>query len=366
MKKKYLIVGCGFFGAVIAHELAQIATNEIVIIDKRNHIGGNCYTKNDDGINVHLYGPHIFRTNSPKIWNYINQFTEFNHYINRVKVNYQNKIYSFPINLFTLHQIYGITTPDEAKTLLKKITIPNENPKNLEEHLLSLVGPDIYEIFFKGYTEKQWGRHPKDLPKSIITRIPFRLNYDDNYFDTRYQGIPIGGYTEIFYKLLDKPNIKIELNTNFIDNKSLFLKSFDHIFYSGPLDEFFEYIDGILCYRTIKFDHQRLDTEDYQGNAVVNYTSSDVPFTRITEHKHFEFGKQKHTVITKEYPEEWNLLKEPLYPINDQSNNELYSKYKTNILKISNVTVGGRLGSYKYYDMDQTIGSALSISEKFK
>ena len=311
-----------------------------------------------------MYGPHIFKTNSEKIWNYINTFSEFNNYVNRVKVNYKNKLYSFPINLFTLHQIYGVNTPSEAKEILEKVKINFDKITNLEEHLLSIAGPEIYQIFFEGYTKKQWGRHPKDLPKSVISRIPFRLTHDDNYYDSKYQGIPKEGYTKIFENLLDRSNIKIKLSTNFIDNKKDFIKSFDKIIYTGPLDEFFGYDSGILNYRTINFKTEILNIQDFQGNAVVNYTDENVPYTRITEHKHFEFGNQKTTVITKEYPEEWDLSKEPLYPINDTNNNDLYSIYKKRLIEYPNLFVGGRLGSYRYYDMDQTIASALTTIEK--
>lgn len=346
----YLIVGAGLFGSICARELTN-AGKKVLVIDKRDHIGGNCFTANVDGINVHVYGPHIFHTNNKQVWDYINQFVEFNHFTYRPKVKYGSNIYSFPINLMTLYQIYGVTTPTQAESILELEKKSIQKPKNLEEWILSQVGTKLYEKFIKGYTTKQWGRDPKHLPSSIIKRLPIRLTYDDNYFNDRYQGIPIGGYTQIFEKLLD--GIDVKLDTDYFKDE---LPEYDKVIYTGPVDKFYNYIHGKLEYRSLRFESERLDIDDYQGNAAINYTEADVPYTRIVEHKHFEFGKQKHTVITHEYPATEG---EPYYPVNDEVNNDRYNQYKSLMDKEDKIIFGGRLADYKYYDMHQVIASAL-------
>lgn len=356
-KYDFLIVGGGFFGSVCARELTDKGF-KCFVVDKRDHIGGNCYTKNVQGINVHVYGPHIFHTSNKIVWDYLNKFAEFNHFVYRPKVCYKEKIYSFPINLMTLYQLYGVRTPEEAKEKLLKIRVKNSKPKNFEEWILSQVGREIYEIFIKGYTFKQWGRDPKTLPLSIIKRLPFRLTYDDNYYNHRYQGIPIGGYTPIFKKLLE--GIEVRLKTDYITNVK-FLSGIAHkIIYTGGLDRFFNYKFGELEYRSLKFEHETLNVPDFQGVAGMNYTDIDVPYTRIVEHKHFEFGEQPTTVITREYAQEWNKTNEPFYPINDAKNNQRYMKYKNLAEQKKDFIFGGRLADYKYYDMDQTVESALA------
>ena len=346
----YLIVGAGLFGSICARELTNTG-KKVLVIDKRDHIGGNCYTTDVDGINVHTYGPHIFHTNNKQVWDYVNQYAEFNHFTYRPKVKYGSNIYSFPINLMTLYQIYGVTTPQQAESILELEKIPNNKPDNLEEWILSQVGPKLYEKFIKGYTTKQWGRDPKHLPASIIKRLPIRLTYDDNYFNDRYQGIPIGGYTQIFDKLLD--GIEVKLGVDYFKDT---LPEYNKVIYTGPVDMFYNYTHGKLEYRSLRFESERLDISDYQGNAAINYTEVDIPYTRIVEHKHFEFGKQKHTVITREYPATEG---EPYYPVNDEVNNDRYNQYKSLMGKEDKIIFGGRLADYKYYDMHQVIASAL-------
>jgi UDP-galactopyranose mutase len=350
MNYDYLIVGAGLFGSICARELTN-AGKKVVVIDKRDHIGGNCYTSDVDGINVHTYGPHIFHTNNKQVWDYVNQYAEFNHFAYRPKVKYGSNIYSFPINLMTLYQMYGVTTPQQAESILELEKIPNDKPNNLEEWILSQVGPKLYEKFIKGYTTKQWGRDPKHLPSSIIKRLPIRLTYDDNYFNDRYQGIPIGGYTQIFDKLLD--GIEVKLGVDYFKDT---LPEHNKVIYTGPVDMFYNYTHGKLEYRSLRFESERLDISDYQGNAAINYTEADIPYTRIVEHKHFEFGKQKHTVITREYP---STEGEPYYPVNDEVNNDRYNQYKSLMDKEDKIIFGGRLADYKYYDMHQVIASAL-------
>lgn len=360
MKYDYLIVGSGLFGSIFAYE-AKKSGKRVVVLEKRNHIGGNCYTENIDGINIHKYGPHIFHTNNKKIWEYINQFAEFNHFIHRPKVNYNNKIYSFPINLFTLYQLWGVSTPKDAiERLEKEKRIAHSNDDNLEDWIISNVGEEIYEIFIKGYTEKQWGRSAKNLPSSIIKRIPIRLTYEDNYFFDKYQGIPIGGYTQIFEKLLD--GIEVIQSDFFSDRK--YYESIAHkIIYTGKIDELFDYEHGKLSYRSLRFEHESFDG-DFQGNAIVNYTSRDIPFTRITEHKHFEFNNNCKSIITKEFPEEYCGSNIPYYPISDTQNIKIYNMYRDKIKTIPKYILGGRLAEYKYYDMHQVIGSALNCWSK--
>lgn len=356
----YLIIGSGLFGSICARELTDKGYN-CIVLEKRNHIGGNCYTENIDGINIHKYGPHIFHTSNEKIWNYINKFCKFNNYRNQTKVNYKNKIYSFPINLMTLYQIYEVTTPTDAIKKLEEVKHKIENPKNLEEYILSQVGSELYEIFIKGYTTKQWNTDPKNLPSFIIKRLPIRYNFDDNYFYDTYQGIPIGGYTQIFEKLLDK--IDVRLNTNYFENKQYWNNITKKIIYTGKIDEFYDYKFGKLDYRSLIFKHEKVNIPDYQGNAIINYTDISVPYTRITEHKHFEFGKQSNTIITKEYPSDYNLDSEPYYPINNDLNSKIYTEYKKLADNEKNIIFGGRLAEYKYYDMHQVIGSALHTLE---
>jgi UDP-galactopyranose mutase len=354
----YLIVGAGFYGAVCARELTDKGY-KCLVIDKRSHIGGNCYTENIEGINVHKYGPHIFHTSDKKVWDYVNKYAEFNDFKYRPKVNYKGNIYSFPINLMTLYQIYGVTTPDEAFRKLEDIKIHNNNPKNLEEWALSQVGPEIYNIFIKGYTKKQWNKDPKELPTSIIKRLPIRLSFEDNYYEDIYSGIPINGYTGIFEKLLF--GIEVQLKNDYFEQKDYFDSIAKSVIYTGPVDAFYGYKFGKLDYRSLRFETYNLNMSDYQGVAGMNYTDEDVSFTRITEHKHFEFGKQKNTVISMEYPENHG---EPYYPINDTENNKKYSMYKELMDKEEKYIFGGRLADYRYYDMHQVIASALAKVNK--
>ena len=355
-----MIVGSGLFGSVFARQMTDRGA-KCLVIDKRDHIGGNCYTQNNNGIHVHMYGPHIFHTSSEKIWNYMNRWTKFNRFVYRPKVCYENKIYSFPINLFTLYQLWGVKNPKEAEKKLNEVKIKIENPKNLEEWILSQVGEEIYQTFVYGYTKKQWNKHPKDLPSFIIKRLPIRLNYDDNYFDDLYQGIPDNGYTEIFKNLLN--NIPLEMGVDYLKDRERLDLLAKKVVYTGPIDEFFNYDCGVLEWRSLEFKHEVLNISDYQGNATINYTQEDVPYTRIIEHKHFNYGKQPHTVITKEYPQNWNTNLEKFYPINDDKNNKLYDTYKSKI-KNDKFIFGGRLADYKYYDMHQVVGSALVRSER--
>lgn len=349
----YLIVGSGLFGSIFARELTNIGY-KCLVIDKRNHIGGNCFTESVEGINVHRYGPHIFHTSDDTVWNYVNKFCTFNNFINRPKVNFNGKIYSFPINLMTLYQLYNVSTPDQARLILDHVRYDIPNPKNLEDWILSQVGKEIYETFIKGYTTKQWGREPKLLPSSIIKRLPIRLNFDDNYYFDKYQGIPIGGYTQIFEKLLD--GIEVKLNVDYFDDLDFWNNQANKIVYTGPIDRFYDYRFGKLEYRSLEFSTEIKHISDYQGNALINYTDIDTEYTRIIEHKHFEFGQQRNTVITKEYPRNEG---EPYYPINDSTNNARYYDYKELMKNETKILFGGRLADYKYYDMHQVIASAL-------
>jgi len=357
MKYDYLIVGTGLFGSVFAREMANNGAT-VLIIDKRDHIGGNCYTENNNGIQVHKYGPHIFNTSNDKVWSYIKNLVKINHFSYRPKVNYKNSIYSFPINLFTLYQLWDVKTPKEAMQKLDKVRIPIQNPQNLEEWILSQVGEEIYYTFIYGYTKKQWGREPSKLPVFLIKRIPIRLIYDDNYYHTKYQGIPIGGYTSIFEKLLD--GLEVKLGINYLEDKNKLDSIADKVVYTGAIDEFFNYDLGNLEWRSLRFEEE-IHSGDFQGVAAINYTEECVPYTRIIEHKHFEFGEQDHTVITKEYPQHWQLGKEKYYPINDDKNNALYAQYKTKINRDKYI-FGGRLAKYQYYWMSQVIGSALKAA----
>ena len=349
----YLIVGSGLFGSIFARELTDKGF-KCLVIDKRNHIGGNCFTENIEGINVHKYGPHIFHTSDDRVWEYMNKYTKFNHFVNRPKVNYKNNIYSFPINLMTLYQIYNVSTPEQARLILEHVRYDIPTPRNLEDWVLSQVGKEIYEIFIKGYTTKQWGCDPKSLPTSIIKRLPIRLNYDDNYFFDKYQGIPIGGYTEIFNKLLD--GIDVKLNVDYFEDREYWNDQATKVVYTGPIDRYYDFIFGKLEYRSLEFKTKTINSKDFQGNAVVNYTDLETEYTRIIEHKHFEFGDQLKTVVTEEYP---RTEGEPYYPINNEANNVRYGEYKKLMALEKNVIFGGRLADYKYYDMHQVVASAL-------
>ena len=362
-KYDYLIVGAGFYGAVSAYELNKKGY-KCLVIEKRNHIGGNCYTETVDGINVHKYGAHIFHTNDREIWEYVNLLVEFNRYTNSPVAINNGKLYNLPFNMNTFYQIWGVRTPKEAVDKIAEQTekYKDVNPKNLEEQALKLVGDDIYNILIKEYTEKQWGMKATELPAFIIKRLPIRFTFDNNYFNDTYQGVPIGGYTKIFEKLLEETEVL--LKTDFFANREYFEALAEKIIYTGPIDKFFDYEAGKLNYRSLRFENESLDIENFQGNAVVNYTSHEEAFTRIIEHKHFEFGTQKKTVITKEYPQDWNENLEPYYPVNDSVNNKIYSEYKKKADALEKVIFGGRLAEYKYYDMHQIIGSALSKMKK--
>ena len=363
MKYDFAVVGSGLFGSVFAYEATK-RNKKVLVIEKRNHIGGNCYTESIDNINVHMYGPHIWHTTNKKIHEYMCQFCEFNNFSLRTKVNYKNKIYSFPINLFTLYQLWDVNTPEQAKSKLNSVKASIDNPKNLEEWILSQVGEEIYETFIKGYTTKQWGKSPDKLPSSIIRRLPIRLNYNDRFYgdDHIYEGIPIGGYTRIFEQLLENSEVKLE-HDFFEDQKSIENLS-DKIIYTGPIDKFFNFNFGNLEYRSLRFEHKRLNQEDFQGNAIINYTSEDVPWTRIVEHKHFEFSKSSNTVITKEFPELYNGANEPFYPVNDDINKNILKFYNAEVDKLSKYHFGGRLATYNYYDMHQVVASALALVNK--
>ncbi|WDF54716.1 UDP-galactopyranose mutase [Mucilaginibacter sp. KACC 22063] len=357
-KYDFLIVGAGLYGSVFAHE-AKKRGKKCLVIDKRKHIGGNAYTENIENINVHKYGAHIFHTSNKKIWDYVNSFVEFNRYTNSPLANYNGELYNLPFNMNTFHQLWGVKTPDEAQAIIKsqieKLNI--KEPANLEEQALSLVGTDIYHKLIKGYTEKQWGRKATDLPAFIIKRLPVRFTFDNNYFNDNYQGIPIGGYTALVEKILD--GIEIKLGVNYLSDKDYFDSLADKVVYTGMIDEFYNYKFGILEYRSLHFENEIIDSSNYQGNAVVNYTDSETPFTRIIEHKHFEFGTQPKTVVTREYPKEWKKEDEPYYPVNDDKNNKLFKLYSELSKKESKVIFGGRLGDYKYYDMHHIIGLSL-------
>lgn len=368
MKKKYdyLIVGSGLFGSVFAHEATKRG-KKCLVIDKRIHLGGNVYCEKIEEINVHKYGAHIFHTNDKNIWEYVNQFAEFNNYINSPISVSKGKLYNLPFNMNTFYQLWGKFNPDDVKNIIDEQIekYGSKNPQNLEEQALSLVGKDIYETLIKEYTEKQWGRNATELPSFIIKRLPIRFTFDNNYFNDKYQGIPIGGYNKIIDGLLK--NIEFDTEVDFFINKEYYENLADKIVFTGKIDEFFEYEFGKLEYRSLRFENEILDKSNYQGNAGINYNDSDVPYTRIIEHKHFEFGKQPKTVITKEYPENWTVEKEAYYPINDEKNQLLYSKYKKKSETIKNVIFGGRLAEYKYYDMHQIVASALvSIKNEFK
>lgn len=361
MKYDYLIVGAGLFGAVFAYE-AKKAGKTCLVIEKRSHIAGNIYTEEHEGIQVHRYGAHIFHTSNKKIWDYVNHFADFNNFVNSPIANFKGKLYNLPFNMNTFYAMWGVKSPEEAEAKIKqqRDEAAITNPKNLEEQAISLVGSDIYRILIKGYTEKQWGRPCSDLPASIIKRLPVRLTYDNNYFNDRYQGIPIGGYTAMVEKMLD--GIEVRLNTDYLENKQELDQLADKVIYTGPIDAFFNYCLGTLNYRSVRFETETLNQSSYQGVAVVNYTEREIPYTRIIEHKHFDFGNQEKTIISREYPSEWKVGEEPYYPINDSTNTNLYKKYKQLAEAEKNIIFGGRLGSYRYYDMDKVIAEALEIS----
>lgn len=358
MKYDFLIVGAGLYGAVFAHE-AKKRGKTCLVIDKRDHIGGNVYCEDVDGIRVHKYGAHIFHTSNKAIWDYMNQFAEFNNYVNSPVAIYKNELYNLPFNMNTFSKLWGIKTPKEAKAIIEaqRAELNISEPKNLEEQALSLAGRDVYEKLIKGYTQKQWGRPCTELPAFIIKRLPFRFTYDNNYFNDRYQGIPIGGYTKIVEKMLD--GVEVRLNTSYAEFSKENLDEAETIIYTGMIDEYFNYCYGPLEYRSVCFETERMEEENYQGNAVVNYTFADIPYTRIIEHKHFEFGKQDFTIISREYSLEWKPGIEPYYPINDEKNAVLYQKYKTLADREKNIVFGGRLGAYQYYDMDKVVAAAL-------
>lgn len=358
MKYDYLIVGAGLFGSVFAERAAASGKN-VLVIDKRPHIGGNIYTEDVEGIQVHKYGAHIFHTNDKTVWEYVNRFAEFNRYTNSPVANYNGELYSLPFNMYTFNKMWGVITPDEAKAKIaeQRETAGITEPKNLEEQAISLVGRDIYERLVKSYTEKQWGRPCTELPAFIIRRLPVRFTFDNNYFNALYQGIPIGGYTAMVENMLS--GIEVRLGVDYLENKEYFDSLADKVVYTGPIDSYFNYCYGHLGYRSVRFETEVLDTDNYQGNAVVNYTDSKTPYTRIIEHKHFEFGAQPKTVISKEYSREWEPGIEPYYPINDEINGELFKKYKNLTENEEKVIFGGRLAEYRYYDMDAVIASAL-------
>lgn len=366
MKKyDYLIVGAGLFGSIFANE-ASNRGKKCLVIDKRNHIGGNVYCESIEDINVHKYGAHIFHTDNKEVWNYVNSFVEFNRYTNCPVANYKGQLYNLPFNMNTFYQLWKVKTPKEAITKIEKQVkeAKIEEPKNLEEQAIKLVGKDIYEKLIKGYTEKQWGKKATELPAFIIKRLPVRLTFDNNYFNDKYQGIPVGGYNKIIEKMLE--NIEVRLNTDFFERRKELESIADKIVFTGMIDQFYDYKFGTLEYRSLRFEHEILEEENYQGNAVVNYTEYDIPYTRIIEHKHFEYGTQPNTVITREYPATWSKGDEPYYPINDDQNNEIYAKYKALADKEDKVIFGGRLAQYKYYDMHNVIEQALNcVKEEF-
>ena len=362
MHYDYLIVGAGLYGAAFAQQ-AREAGKSVLVIDRRDHIGGNVYTEEVEGIQVHKYGAHIFHTNDKTVWEYVNRFAEFNRYTNSPVANYKGELYSLPFNMYTFNKMWNVVTPQEAANKIEqqRIAAGITEPRNLEEQAISLVGTDIYEKLVKGYTEKQWGRPCTELPSFIIKRLPVRLTFDNNYFNARYQGIPMGGYTKMVEKMLD--GIEVRLNVDYLENKSHWDAMADKVVYTGSIDSYFAYCYGHLSYRSVRFETEVLDIPNYQGNAVVNYTDRETPYTRIIEHKFFEFGTQPKTVISREYSSEWHPGVEPYYPVNDEKNSALYARYKALAEKEEKVVFGGRLGEYRYYDMDAVLLSALKFSD---
>lgn len=358
-KYDVLVVGAGLFGAVVARE-ALDSGKSVCVIEKRNHIGGNCYTKEWAGIEVHMYGAHIFRTSDKSIWQYMERFCEFNHFINSPVANFKGELFNLPFNMNTFHQLWGVVTPEEAQTAIESQRIPCENPQNLEEHILSLAGPDIFNKLVKGYTEKQWGKDCTELPPSIMRRIPMRFTYDNNYFNDPYQGVPKGGYTKAIARMLDGADIR--LGIDYLETREALDKEAAMVVYTGPIDAFYDYKYGPLEYRGLRFEHEELPIENYQGVAVMNFTDRETPYTRIIEHKHFDFGKQPTTMISREFPIEWEVGNEPYYPMEDEDNRSRYDQYAQLALQEGKVRFGGRLGEYRYYDMQDTIKSALTKS----
>ena len=366
----FLIVGAGLFGSVSARELANKGYR-VLVIDKRPHIAGNVYTERIADINVHKYGAHIFHTNSTEVWNYVNKFATFNRFTNSPLANFKGELYSMPFNMYTFNKMWGVVTPGEAEAKIAEQRAEiNHEPRNLEEQAISLIGRDMYEKLVKGYTEKQWGRDCKALPAFIIKRLPVRLTFDNNYFNALYQGIPIGGYTKMVEAILDDPNIMVQTGVDLFEHPEL-REQAEKIVYTGPIDAYFNYSLGYLQYRSVRFENEILDIPNYQGNAAVNYTDRETPWTRIIEHKWFEFGRDEHgneipkTVISREYSSEWKPGDEPYYPVNDDRNSILYAQYKELAVKEKNVIFGGRLGEYKYFDMDQVIAAALNMMNAF-
>ncbi len=361
MKYDYLVVGAGLFGAVFARQAVD-AGKKVLVIDKRDHVAGNVYTKEVEGINVHIYGAHIFHTNNKEVWNYVNRFAEFNRFTNSPVANYKGELYSMPFNMYTFNKMWGVVTPQQAQEKIdqQRAEIQGE-PRNLEEQAISLVGRDIFEKLVKGYTEKQWGRDCKDLPAFIIKRLPVRLTFDNNYFNALYQGIPMGGYTKMVERMLE--GIPVELGVDYLQDKARLDALAEKVIYTGPIDAYFGYTLGALEYRSVRFETEVLDMPNFQGNAAVNYTDRETPWTRIIEHKWFEFGNQPKTVISREYSSEWKLGDEPYYPVNDEKNGQRYAQYKALAQQEANVVFGGRLGEYKYYDMDAVIASALACAQ---
>ncbi|OFI47401.1 UDP-galactopyranose mutase [Floricoccus penangensis] len=363
----YLIVGAGPYGSIFAHEAAKHGKRSL-IIEKRPHVGGNMYTHKEHGINVHDFGAHIFHTDNKEVWDYVNQFTEFNGYINQVVANYEGELYNLPFNMNTFYQMWGVKTPAEAAAKIeeqRQAAGITGTPKNLEEQAISLIGTDIYEKLIKGYTEKQWGRSATELPSFIIRRLPVRYTFDNNYFNHRYQGVPVDGYTVIFDNMLDSDLIDVQTDVDFFDNKDTYLEEFPRIVYTGMIDRFFEYKHGELEYRSVRFESETFDTDNKQGNAVINYTERDVPFTRVMEWRHFDQkGDDNVTVITSEFPQDWDRTKEAYYPVNDHKNSEIFKKYRKEADNLDNVIMGGRLGNYQYYDMDQVFNAALKEVQK--
>ena len=365
MHYDYLVVGAGLYGAAFAQQMRE-AGKTVLVIDKRSHIGGNVYTEDVEGIQVHRYGAHIFHTNDRGVWEYINRFAEFNRYTNSPVANYHGQLYSLPFNMYTFHQMWGVVTPQEAKERIRqqREAAGITEPKNLEEQAISLVGTDIYEKLIKGYTEKQWGRPCSELPAFIIRRLPVRFTFDNNYFNARFQGIPMGGYTAMVERMLE--GIEVQLNVDYLGDREYWNSLADRVIYTGSIDSYFDYCYGHLSYRSVRFETEVLDTPNYQGNAVVNYTDRETPYTRIIEHKFFEFGTQPKTVISREYSTEWQPGTEPYYPINDEANTALYEKYRVLAEKEKKTIFGGRLGEYRYYDMDAVLLRALELAEKEK
>lgn len=359
----YLIVGAGLYGAVFAQQ-AKEAGKRCLVIDKRDHVGGNIYTEEIAGIQVHKYGAHIFHTSQRKVWEYVNRFADFNRYTNSPIANYKGEIYNLPFNMNTFHALWGITTPEEAREMIDRQRAERyvEKPANLEEQAINLVGTDVYEKLVKGYTEKQWGRRATELPAFIIKRLPVRFTYDNNYFDDAYQGIPVGGYTKMIQRMLE--GIQVKLETDYLADRRKYNSLAETVVYTGTIDRYFDYCYGELEYRSLRFETELLDMNNYQGNAVVNYTEFEIPYTRIIEHKHFEFGSQHQTVITREYPEIWKRESEPYYPLNDEKNQALYQKYAALAERENNVIFGGRLGQYRYFDMDDTVEAALLCAKR--